>query len=129
MRKPSYATLAEQYRQKDHDLTLHWQALSCVSNEQPDATTTVQENTDGNTPAVGSFYRFDLYRADGAAGGILVVTFKCKGQRNTTTAHYFEDYRSQLSLCYFERIACGNLLSAVGAKHVREALARQQAAS
>jgi len=103
MRKPSYATLESQATQLQHELWLTQIALQCMQNEQPDASETMREDSG---PAQ---YRFDLYRAQAAHGGILVITFRLKGQSNSTTVHYFEEYRTMRGLTTFEKIACERL--------------------
>jgi len=102
-RKPSYALLESHASQLQHDLWLTQIALQCVQNEQPVASETMREDSG---PAR---YRFDLYRPESAHGGILVITFRLNGQSNSTTAHYFEQYRLMPSLARFERIACERL--------------------
>lgn len=110
MRRPSYDTLRVRAEQQQHELWLTQIALTCVQNETPDATETAREDF-GREAIIGvvSRYRFDLYRAQAAHGGILVITFMLKGQSNSTTAHYFEEYRGMPGLALFERLACERL--------------------
>jgi hypothetical protein len=99
----------------DSNLTLTRIALQCVMHERPDATERQRE------PDGPARYTYRLYRADSPCGGILIVTFRHPGQRPSSTAHYFEDYRSMPSLQPFERIACGRLTIARTAAVEREA--------
>lgn len=61
-------------------------ALQCAVAEKPDATTRA-ETEDGWT------FHYDLYRATGAAGGIVTVTASTDGQRPFVWAAYLDDLR------------------------------------
>ena len=110
-RKPGYEVLEEWHRQADHDLTLTRIALQCVLHEKADVDYIIDEQ--GTSKRGVPRYRYRLYRRNGPTGGIVVITFICQGQADSSTARYFEEYRTYEHLAQFEKLACERLLMSV----------------
>ena len=102
MRKPSKTvprTLLDQARARE---TVLAQALQ-VARSVPQAREVVHVN--------GYTYILELYRSAGPAGGLVIQTFRCEGQRDTISAEHLDDLRHGYTTPEQSALACavGNL--------------------
>lgn len=122
-RKLTRAQLDERATEATAQASLYLVALQCAVNESPDVT--VRTHEDGDRSKI---YRFDVYRANGAAGGILITTFACPGQSDSVRADYLEQWlRGRATFPLWQGIAADSLQQQARAVQDRESADRAPA--
>jgi len=82
MRKPSKTVPRSMYEEERNRATVLSQALQ-VARSKPEAREVIK--------LPDYTYILELYRAAGPAGGVVLMTFKCKGQADSVSAYHLED--------------------------------------
>lgn len=106
MKRLSYGDLKASYDSEYRNGALLAAALNLALHSKPDATE--------KCPFDGGHYTFQLYGCNRAHGGIVIETWRCKGQTPHSAARYLDDYRrpGMVSSPEFEYAAAINRLRA-----------------